>query len=37
MFTPVIAYLKLRKEGKQSFLLETVEGKESLGRYSLSE
>ncbi|MBK8662826.1 MAG: chorismate-binding protein [Ignavibacteriales bacterium] len=24
----------MRKEGKQSFLLETVEGKESLGRYS---
>ena len=34
LFTPVIAYLKLREEGKQSFLLETVEGKESLGRYS---
>lgn len=34
LFTPVIAYLKLRKAGKQSFLLETVEGKESLGRYS---
>lgn len=34
LFTPVIAYLKLRKEGRQSFLLETVEGKESLGRYS---
>jgi anthranilate synthase component 1 len=34
LFTPVIAYLKLRQQGKQSFLLETVEGKESLGRYS---
>jgi len=34
LYTPVIAYLKLRKGGKQSFLLETVEGKESLGRYS---
>ncbi len=34
LFTPVIAYLKLRKGGHQSFLLETVEGKESLGRYS---
>ncbi len=34
LLTPVIAYLKLRKAGTQSFLLETVEGKESLGRYS---
>ena len=34
LLTPVIAYLKLRNAGRQSFLLETVEGKESLGRYS---
>jgi len=34
LYTPVIAYLKLRREGRQSFLLETVEGKETLGRYS---
>ena len=32
--TPVSAYLKLRNSGSQSFLLESVEGKESLGRYS---
>jgi anthranilate synthase component 1 len=32
--TPVTAYLKLRNSGTQSFLLESVEGKESLGRYS---
>ena len=32
--TPVSAYLKLRNQGSQSFLLESVEGKESLGRYS---
>ncbi|MCX6149457.1 MAG: anthranilate synthase component I [Ignavibacteriales bacterium] len=34
LLTPVLAYLKLRKPNTQSFLLETVEGKESLGRYS---
>jgi anthranilate synthase component I len=32
--TPVTAYLKLRNSSMQSFLLESVEGKESLGRYS---
>jgi anthranilate synthase component I len=32
--TPVSAYLKLRDSGMQCFLLESVEGKESLGRYS---
>jgi anthranilate synthase component 1 len=34
LLTPVSAYLKLRSPGSQSFLLESVEGKESLGRYS---
>jgi anthranilate synthase component 1 len=34
LLTPVTAYLKLRAAGRQSFLLETVEGKETLGRYS---
>lgn len=34
LLTPVLAYLKLRKTNSQSFLLESVESKESLGRYS---
>ncbi|MBV6444864.1 MAG: Isochorismate synthase MenF [Ignavibacteriaceae bacterium] len=34
LYTPVSAYLRLRESGRVSFLLETVEGKESLGRYS---
>jgi anthranilate synthase component I len=33
--TPVSAYLKLRGSGKNSFLLESVEGGETLGRYSI--
>lgn len=32
--TPVMAYLKLREAGKQSFLLESVIKGEQLGRYS---
>ena len=32
--TPVSAYLKLRREGGHSFLLESVEGGERAGRYS---
>ncbi len=32
--TPVSAYLKLRGRSKQSFLLESVEGGETLARYS---
>ncbi len=32
--TPVSAYLRLRKEAKASFLLESVEGGERFGRYS---
>jgi anthranilate synthase component I len=34
MLTPVIAYLKIRENGKYSFLLESVEGSENLSRYS---
>ncbi len=34
LLTPVLAYLKLRKQNSQCFLLESVEDKESLGRYS---
>jgi len=34
LLTPVLAYLKLRQQHSQCFLLESVEGKESLGRYS---
>ncbi len=33
--TPVSAYLKLRGKSKNSFLLESVEGGETLGRYSI--
>ncbi len=32
--TPVSVYLKLRQAGKSSFLLESVEKGEQLGRYS---
>ncbi|NOX60534.1 MAG: anthranilate synthase component I, partial [Chloroflexi bacterium] len=32
--TPVSVYLKLRRPGKSSFLLESVEKGEQLGRYS---
>jgi anthranilate synthase component I len=32
--TPVSAYLKVARAGRQSFLLESVEGGERLGRYS---
>lgn len=34
LLTPVLAYLKLRKNGQQSFLLESVEGENSIARYS---
>lgn len=34
LLTPVMAYLKIRQSGKQSFLLESVEGSLSLARYS---
>ncbi len=34
LLTPVLVYLRLSKENSQSFLLESVEAKESLGRYS---
>ena len=34
METPVSAYLKLRREGSPSFLFESVEGAETLARYS---
>ncbi|MFO7445444.1 MAG: anthranilate synthase component I [Ignavibacteriaceae bacterium] len=34
LLTPVLAYLKIREKGKQSFLLESVEGSASLARYS---
>lgn len=34
LLTPVLAYLKIRQEGKQSFLLESVEGSQSMARYS---
>ncbi|RJP66465.1 MAG: anthranilate synthase component I [Ignavibacteriales bacterium] len=34
LLTPVLAYLRLRKTNSQCFLLESVEAKESLGRYS---
>jgi anthranilate synthase component 1 len=34
LLTPVLAYLKIRKPGKQSFLLESVEGGEKIARYS---
>lgn len=34
LLTPVLAYLKIRKQGVQSFLLESVEGSASMARYS---
>ncbi len=34
MLTPVLAYLKIREEGKQNFLLESVEGSTNMARYS---
>jgi len=34
LLTPVMAYLKIRQAGKQSFLLESVEGSLNLARYS---
>ena len=34
LLTPVLAYLKIREKGKQSFLLESVEGNSNLARYS---
>jgi len=34
MLTPVLAYLKIRKPGVQSFLLESVEGSANMARYS---
>jgi anthranilate synthase component 1 len=34
LLTPVLAYLKIRGNSKQNFLLESVEGSASLSRYS---
>lgn len=34
LLTPLAVYLKLAREGEESFLLESVEGGESLARYS---
>lgn len=34
LFTPLAVYLKLAKSGESSFLLESVEGGETLARYS---
>lgn len=34
LLTPVLAYLKIRENGKQSFLLESVEGSTKMARYS---
>ncbi|MGE5411497.1 MAG: anthranilate synthase component I [Clostridiales bacterium] len=34
MLTPVLAYLKIREKDKNCFLLESVEARESIGRYS---
>lgn len=34
LLTPVLAYAKLRETGKQSFLLESVQGSLSMARYS---
>lgn len=34
LFTPVSVYLKIRQNGTNSFLLESVEGADSIGRYS---
>lgn len=34
LLTPVLAYLKIRENGKQNFLLESVEGSSGMARYS---
>ena len=34
LLTPVIAYLRIVKDGKFSFLFESVAGGEKVGRYS---
>lgn len=34
LLTPVLAYLKIRENAKQSFLLESVEGSTNMARYS---
>jgi anthranilate synthase component I len=34
LLTPVLAYIKIRQAGKQSFLFESVEGSLNLARYS---
>jgi len=34
LLTPVLAYLKIREQGKQNFLLESVEGSTTMARYS---
>ena len=34
LLTPVLAYLKIRQPGRQSFLLESVEGSTKMARYS---
>lgn len=34
LLTPVLAYAKLREKGKQSFLLESVQGSLTMARYS---
>lgn len=34
LLTPVLAYIKIRQSGKQSFLFESVEGSLNLARYS---
>jgi anthranilate synthase component I len=34
LLTPVLAYLKIRKEGQQNFLFESVEGSANMARYS---
>ncbi len=34
LLTPVLAYLKIRENGKHSFLLESVEGSANMARYS---
>ncbi|MGE5363313.1 MAG: anthranilate synthase component I family protein [Bacteroidota bacterium] len=34
LFTPVSVYLKIRQNGTNSFLLESVEGADNIGRYS---
>ncbi|HVO73623.1 MAG TPA: hypothetical protein VMT35_06345, partial [Ignavibacteriaceae bacterium] len=34
LLTPVLAYLKIREKGRQSFLLESVEKTANMSRYS---